>query len=404
VSSTAPIQGDETLPAERVLAGVFALLRAGTLVLAATQVLAPAQAATKGTWAAAALGVVAVTSATVLGRAAWRSRPGRARRPLDGWGALAETLAGLAGLLMLARAMPPAQRLESSFWMLPYTVVTAVTLAAACRRRPVLGLIGSLVLASGYGVAVSPALNLRSTRGAGAAATSIDNAISYPGFFVLALVGCRLYLYVAGEVERLRLLACHLPAERARVKAATRAYRIGHDIPKAYLRELRRAERPAAELRGWATRFRSDLLANLSADPRGPVDLEDELTAVVKTFAEAMPLTLDTRGLGRELPGLPALVVAEAVRECLNNASYHAYGSAVTVTASTHDGVVTISVHDSGPGCNPARVMAAWARKQNAVHQVEAAGGAYAVDSGPRGTVVSLSYPLLGRSGLGRKG
>jgi hypothetical protein len=388
------IQGDETLPAERVLAGVFALLRAGTLVLAATQLLAPAQAGANGALAASALGVVTVTSATVLGRAAWRSGPGRARRPLDGWGASAETLAGLAGLLMLSAAMAPAQRLEPSFWMLPYTVVTAVTLAAACRRRPVLGLVGSLVLASGYVVAVAPALSLRSAQGAGAAATSINNAISYPGFFVLSLVGCRLYAYVAGEVERLRLLACHLPAERARVNAATRAYRIGHDIPKAYLRELRRADRPAAELRGWATHFRGDLLASLTADPRGAVDLEDELAAVARTFAGAMPHTLDTHRLGRELPGLPALVMAEAVRECLNNASYHAYGSAVTVTAAAHAGVVTVRVDDSGPGCNPARVIAAWARKQNAVHQVEAAGGAYEVDSGPHGTLVSLSYPL----------
>jgi hypothetical protein len=396
VSPTSPLQGDETLPAERVLAGVFALLRAGTLVLAATQLVAPAQAGTSRTRAAAALGVVAVTSAAVLARAAWRSRPSRARRPLDGWGALAETLAGVGGLLLLSSAMPVAQRVESSFWMLPYTVVTAVTLAAACRRRPVLGLIGSLVLASGYVVAVAPALSPRSAHGAGAAAASIDNAISYPGFFVLALVGSRLYLYVAGEVERLRLLACHLPAERARVRAATRAYRIGHDIPKAYLRELRRAERPAAELRGWARQFRRDLLASLNADPRRPVDLADELTTVAKTFAGAVALTLDTRRLGPRLPGLPALVMAEAVRECLNNASYHAYGSAVRVTASAEGGIVTVSVRDGGPGCDPARVMAAWARKQNAVHQVEAAGGAYEVQSGPRGTLVSLRYPVSG--------
>jgi signal transduction histidine kinase len=142
--------------------------------------------------------------------------------------------------------------------------------------------------------------------------------------------------------------------------------------------------------------FRRDLLASLNADPRRPVDLADELTTVAKTFAEAVPLRLDTSRLGPRLPGLPALVMAEAVRECLNNASYHAYGSAVTVTASAHAGVVTVSVRDDGPGCNPARVMAAWAHKQNAVHQVEAAGGAYEVRSGPRGTLVSLRYPVSG--------
>jgi hypothetical protein len=229
----------------------------------------------------------------------------------------------------------------------------------------------------------------------------VNNALSYPGFYTLGLIIFHLYRFVTGEVGLLRRLAADSSAERARLHAARGAYRLGHDYPKAYLRELRRAERPAADLRVWATRFRDDLLAALSADPRTKVDLIEELENVVATFAGAMPVALDTRELADELHGVPVLVVAEAVRECLNNASFHSYGSAVAATASSAGGALVVTVHDDGPGCNPEQVMAAWALKQNAVYLVEAAGGGYTVESGapgsPGGTTVRLTYPLGGQ-------
>ncbi len=384
---------EETRSTEQVITFGVGLVRAGTLLLGGIQLLG-AMPGENGGLAAAAFVVVGTTSVAVFVRAALRIRHRSTRPPFDTAAALAETVAGLCGLLLLAAATPADALVGPDFWMLPYTVVTAVLVAAGCRRLAH-GLVASVALTAGYLVAVAPAFQLGSAAGRGAVAAILDNAVSYLGFYGLGVVIFSLYRFVTGEVTLLRRLAADSSAERARLQAARSAYRLGHDYPKAYLRELRRADRPPADLRIWATRFRADLLAALSADPRTPVDLAAEMAGVAATFAGAVSVSLDTGALADDLDGVPVLVVAEAVRECLNNASYHSYGSAVTATAGSADGVLTVTVHDDGPGCNPEQVMAAWALKQNAVHLVEAAGGAYVVESGPAGgTTVRLTYPL----------
>src|SRR5690242_6072438 len=89
-----------TFAAERVIAVVFALLRCVTLALAAGQ-LASGDPRVTTSVAAAALGVVGATSAGVFLRALVRSYRGSSVWLLDDWAALAETLAGVAGLLLL---------------------------------------------------------------------------------------------------------------------------------------------------------------------------------------------------------------------------------------------------------------------------------------------------------------
>jgi len=384
---------DETGRAERVIATGFALARTGTLLLGAGK-LVTSGPGTDQALGAAALAVVGLSSAAVLARGVFRSRPRRSLPPLDGCSALTEVLAGVGGLVLLATATPVRDRLGPEFWMLPCTVVSSVLVAAACRRI-LPGLLGSLILMGGYIVALAPVLRLGSAAGSGATAIVLDNALSYPGFFVLSLIGFRLYRFIAGEVEKLRRLATNNRAERARLEAASRAYRIGHDIPKAYLRELRRAELPSDRLRLWADRFRGDLLCSLSVDPRVPVELPSELANIAGTFADGIPFTVDMSNLGGPLVGVPVLIMTEAVRECLNNASYHAFGSPVTVTAASTESVLAITVSDAGPGCEPEQVITAWERKNNAVHQVEVAGGSYQVVSRPGGgTIVRLSFPL----------
>jgi hypothetical protein len=385
---------DETLSTERIIIFALAAVRAGTLVLGALQ-LGGATARHAQPMAATAFAIVGTTSIVGFVRAARRTRQSRLPA-LDVKVAMAETIAGLIGLVLLGAATPVNALVGAEFWMLPYTVATVVLVAAACPRT-VLAMAAALALGGGYLYAVSPALTMASTAGQGVTAAALDNAFSYPGFCVLGLIMIRLYRFVTREVALLRRLAAASAAERGRLEATRAAYRLGHDYPKAYLRELRRAERPPADLRAWATRFREDFLASLSADPRTGVDFGGEIASVVATFAAAMPVRLDVEGLAGNLPGVPALVVAEAVRECLNNAAYHCYGSAVTVTAvcPSTDSTLTVTVHDDGPGCNPEQVMASWALKQNAVHLVEAAGGGYAVDSGPGGgTTIRLTFPI----------
>jgi signal transduction histidine kinase len=116
-----------------------------------------------------------------------------------------------------------------------------------------------------------------------------------------------------------------------------------------------------------------------------------------------MSVTLNTDRLAHTLPDVPVLIVSEAVRECLNNASYHCLGAAVTVKAASLEGVLVVTVNDNGPGCNPEEVMATWALKENAIHLVETAGGGYSVESARGiGTTVRLTFPLPGQPAASR--
>jgi len=384
--------GDASGSFHRLSLVVLGLLRLGSLALAATPV-ASAPGPHRGV-VLATFALAATTSTAVFARSVVRARVRPHLAAVDGVAALAETAAGAVGLLLLGTAMPATSTTGPDFWMLPYTVVTTVLLAVAC-RRVVAGLAGSLVLMAAYLVAAGPWLHTARVADPGAVAVVLNNAVSYPGFFALSAVGFQLFRLLTGEVDLLRRLIARSAAEQARLHAAQDAYRVAHDYPKAYLRELRRAERPSDDLRRWAAQFRADMLGALAADPRTRVDLADETAAVVAAFSGVMAVSLDISGLRPATDGTPVLVLAEAVRECLNNASFHGGGGAVAVTVSSSDATLTVTVADDGPGCNPARVMAAWALKQNAVHLVEAAGGAYGVESAPgRGTTVRLTFPL----------
>jgi hypothetical protein len=53
-------------------------------------------------------------------------------------------------------------------------------------------------------------------------------------------MGFRLLRNIAGQAEALRLMIARLSAERTHYADAERIWRIGHDNPKALLREVRR--------------------------------------------------------------------------------------------------------------------------------------------------------------------
>jgi hypothetical protein len=290
-----PMASDEEAPAGRVIAVLVGLLRTGTLLLASIH-LASRASGDRTAYEAMALTVVGATSVGVFIRAALRGR----RWLLDEWSASAETLAGLAGLLLLAAAIPESDRVGSDFWMLPWTVTTVILIAAACRRC-IHGLLASLVLAGGYLAATAP-LSLGSAIERGFAVTALNNSISYPFFFILGLIGFRLLRLLSGQVDMLRRRAARQEAERARLDADIRTYRIGHDIPKAYLRELRRAGRPASELRGWAVKSSRDLHAKIATDPRARFGLAENYRRSLQPSSTVCRSLLIPTGLPTRCP------------------------------------------------------------------------------------------------------
>jgi hypothetical protein len=379
--------------AERVILAVLALLRAVTLVLGGLEL---PRAVRPHDLPAASLLLAALVcvSAVTFGRAARRLGASRPEPPLDAITAWTETLTGVAALLLLAHLTAASSRAGSGFWAEPYTVVSAVIIGAAARRFWA-GALGAACLAAGYLLAVITAIAGPVPHAQAYTAPAWTNASSYLAFYAVAAMGFRLLRNIAGQAEALRLMIARLSAERTHYADAERIWRIGHDNPKALLREVRRPVLPAGKLRELAPVFREELISELAADPGAPGILAEELTRIAATFARLMPLEVDLTAMSGQPPGIPALLMAEATRELLNNASYHRYGYQAWLTASSSAEHAQIQVHNDGPGVDPQRLASAWARKKNSLHQFETAGGAYRIDSSPAwaGTTVVLRYP-----------
>ena len=380
--------------ADLIIVSMLAVLRIAMLLLAVVIEVtdgAKWRGVAASWWLVAGL---AGLSAVTFARAGHRLAARTARPPFDAATVVTETAAGVAALLVLASAVPAAARASSDFWAEPYTVISAVIIAIAARRAwP--GALAAACLTGAYLASVLSAPLVQPAARQAAVATAWTNAMSYLAFYALAALGFRLLRSMTGQAEVLRQLNSGLSAERSRVAAAGRAYQIGHDIPKALLREVRRATMSAERVRAWAPQFRADLLAELDADPRAPVDLREELARVAATYAVGMQLEVDLTSMRGQPPGMPALLMAEAVRELLNNASYHRYGYPARLTGESTAEHVAVSVRNEGPGVEPRLLASAWTRKRNTIHQFDAAGGGYQIHSAPAadGTTVVLCYP-----------
>ena len=394
---TNPTPGDqESFSGELVVLVVVVVLRAGTLGLGAAETVGSGSSDHRLV-VIFTLAALAGQSALTFATAAWRLR--RLAAPLlsDGT-AIVETVAGAAALVVVAYATPAGLRVTSSFWVEPYTVISALVLAAAVRRAAV-GALGALFLTVTYLLCVLVLAPGGAQLSAAERASAWTNALSYLPFFAVGAIGFGLVRAIVGQTEALRRMLSRLSSERARVAAAASAYRVGHDIPKALLREVRRGAMGAEQLRPWAARYRDDLLDALSGDVRPVVDLRHELGALTSAFASAVALRVDLGALRADLPpGTPALLIAEAARELLNNASYHAFGYPATLTARSTPVAVEVIVHNGGPGLDPTLLRSTWARKQNTLHHLEAAGGDYQIASepgSPAGTTVTLTWPAV---------
>jgi hypothetical protein len=380
-------------PARRLTLALLAVLRGATLVLGGIELPSAASwgTARTGAWL---LAVLACLSAVTFTRAGRRLAGRNGREPFDAVTLAIETAGGVAALFVLASATPPAARAGSGFWAEPYTVISAVIIAAAARRAWT-GVLAVGCLAGTYLLAVLSPFPGPPASGQASVTAAWVNATSYLAFYTVALMGVRLLRSITAQAETLRQMIALLSAERSKFAAADRIWQIGHDIPKALLREVRRGTMPPDKVRAWAPRFRADLLALLAADPRAPVRLCDELTRIASTYAAAMRLDTDLTAMNSQPRGIPALLMAEAVRELLNNASYHRYGYPAQLTGWSSAKQVEITVHNDGPGVNPQRLASTWALKQNIIHQFEAAGGSYHISSAlaTDGTTVALCYP-----------
>jgi hypothetical protein len=384
---------DETsVGAEWIVLALLAALRAGTLALGAAEI-AASSSLTQPITDVAVLAALAAESAGVFALAARRLRA-KETPALAKSVPLFETATGVAGLVLVAGATPLTLRSTSSFWIEPYTVITALMLAASTRHVSI-GALGVVALTATY-LLCTLALVPRGTRvSTDEEATALANAISYLPFFAVGEIGFALLRSVVGQTDRLRALLRHLSSERARVRAAKEAYDVGHDIPKAVLRVVRRRGTQVEQVRPVVARYRADLASRIGAEPSVPAGLREQLSSYARTFATSLELCLELEGLNGEPPGRPT-TFTEAVRELLNNAWFHASGYPVRLTARSSEQRVEVEVENGGSSIDPLAMASEWSRKQNTIHQLYAAGGDYLIRSpaGPAGgTVVTVMWP-----------
>jgi signal transduction histidine kinase len=110
------------------------------------------------------------------------------------------------------------------------------------------------------------------------------------------------------------------------------------------------------------------------------------------------PVTFDSDGVPADLP-VPADVAAAVFFCCLesvNNARKHAGGAAIGVRLAPGDGRLRFTVHDEGPGWDPAASTGSPGRgMRNLMARIASVGGRIEVRSQPgEGTVVEGSAPL----------
>ncbi len=382
--------------ADLIILALLIFLRTGTLLMGALQVTGSSRL-THPVVATAALITLAGESVLVFGLAGVRITR-RLSPALDGWVAVVELIAGVGGLLVVAYATPPALRVTPTFWIETYTVISVVVIVAAT-QSVILGAAGAICLTLTYLLSVFVVARGGASLNSAERATAWTNALSYLPFFAIGAIGFTLLRSVVEQADDLRRLVGRLSAERARIAAAKDAHDIGHDIPKALLREVQRGWLTMDKLRPWVEESRERLSGDLQHHRYPPVSLGDALTKTYSPYLAAMTLRVNLEALGETPTGVPTLMIAGAVRELLSNASFHAFGYPVMLTAKSSAERVQVTVHNDGPGVDAVMLESTWALKQNALHQLEAAGGRYEVHSSAgasTGTTVTLSWPAAG--------
>jgi hypothetical protein len=378
--------------ADQIILVVVLVLRLGILVLGATETVG--STAFRPVWVVTVV-LVVLTAQSAITLIVAGSQLRRSATPVLGDRYAILELLAAAGALFAVASVTKVQA-RTTFWVEQYAVISCVVIAAAARRMAV-GAIAAACLTVAYLLAVFGWVNGGAHLSKAQAATAWTNAVSFLQFFAIAAIGFHMVRAIVGQSEVLRRTLSRLSAERARIGAAGGAYRIGHDIPKALLREVRRGLMSAEQLRPWAAQYRDDLQAAISGHLGSEVDLRAELTALSSAFAAAMTLHVDLDALGTELPpGTPTLLLVESARELLNNASYHAYGYPASLMARSTPAQLQLTIHNDGPPVNPAVLRSAWTTKQNTLYQFEVAGGAYCLTPGggpSSGTTVTLTWP-----------
>jgi signal transduction histidine kinase len=297
---------------------------------------------------------------------------------------------GLAGLLALAAATQPADRTASLNWMLPLSVGS--TLGNAVLDSFAEGAVLSSLLGATYAATTADALR----QGGGRGATAAANALSYPGFFIVATLVVRAARRMAAEVDQARHDAVEQGARLAAEAATNREHRSLHDSALQTLEAIASgAVTEPAVVRRHAEREASALRRALSGGLATPDGLVARLARLAEEFADrGLRVQLVADDLESEPPGGAVEALCEATREALANVVKHAGVEGTVVRVTDENRIWRVTVRDKGRGFDLENVRRGFGLDQSIGRRLVEVGGDSRVTSTPgSGTKVELWVP-----------
>jgi len=368
---------------EQTLATAFIAVR-GVHVVQGLTCLASARRAYRRPALAIAVEVAAVLE---LGILAWKS----IRSDLyDQGAARADAAFGFAGLLALAAATDPADRTASLNWMLPLSVGTS--LGSATLDSVAEGALISAVLGATYAATTADALR----EGGGRAATAAANALSYPGFFIVATLVVRVARRMAGEADQARHDAVEQGARLAAEAATNREHRLLHDAALQTLEAIASgAVTEPAAVRRHAEREASALRFALSGGLAVPGGLVARLARLAEEFADrGLRVQLVADDLEQEPPGRASDALCEACREALANVVKHAGVDSTVVRVTDDSEGWRVTVRDRGLGFDQENARRGFGLDHSICARLAEVGGSGRISSSPgEGTKVEMWVP-----------
>jgi signal transduction histidine kinase len=274
--------------------------------------------------------------------------------------------------------------------MLPLTV--GCCLGNASLPNLAEGVVSSAVLGATYAVTTAYA----SREGGGRAATAMANALSYPGFFVVASLVTRFARKMADELEEARRLAVEQSARLAAETATNREHRMLHDSALQTLEAIAAgsAGDPAA-VRGHAWREAAALRLALRLGAPQQGGLIDQLSRLCSQFASrGLRVELIADELSEEPQAEAASALCDAAREALTNVLKHAGVDRCVVRVADEDGTWRVTIRDHGCGFDPARVTRGFGLDNSIEMRLAEIGGWCRIDAAPgKGARVELGLP-----------
>jgi len=308
----------------------------------------------------------------------------------DARGARADAAFGLAGLVALAFAMDPVDRTSSLNWMLPLTVGS--TLGSAALPTIAEGVVVSAALGATYAVTTADATRV----GGGRAATAMANALSYPGFFVVASLVTRFARRMATELEEARRLAVDRGARLAAEAATNREHRLLHDSALQTLEAIAAGSAGDPDsVRRHAWREAETLRLALRQGTSHVGGMIDRLSRLCAEFAE--------KGLRVELvageleiePGADVSgALCDATREALANVVKHGGVDRAHVRVTDDEGAWLVTIRDHGRGFEASSTSRGFGLDNSIEKRLAEVGGWSRIESAPsQGTRVELGVP-----------